>query len=131
MAQDFKKNSGDLKLVAQYERDQKTVNADSDYKPLREALIKEDMDAAVKAYKKLLITKSADLIASTMNQSRPFTGSHAAEQRFIASLTDAQRKTLEEAKGERQLILARFNAMPKGGKSSEPKEATTLNQLFR
>lgn len=111
LAQDWKKNNSNPKLVAEYERDQKTVNADSDYKPMREALDRGDLKQARDEYEKLLKTKKRDLITQTMRDFRPFTGSLEAESKFKRSLDPEQQALYDRAKAERKALYRKFQEM--------------------
>lgn len=134
LVSEFKKNIPDQKLQAEYERDRKTVNADSDYKPLRDALSKNDLAGAQKEYEKLLETKKADLITRTIRpysthlvpgtdyyqkQDKPFTGSQKYEAKFKASLSSEEMDLYKKAQAERSETYKRFKEMLKQRKPAQ------------
>lgn len=113
LVSDWKKNSKNPKLVAEYERDSHTTNPESDYKPLREALMNDDDSQALKEYKKLLVTKSPTVINSAFEHPRPFTGSLANDRRFFQSLNDEDKALFIRARDERKETLAKFRKLKK------------------
>jgi hypothetical protein len=128
MVDKFKRDSGNAKLIAEAERQAKEVHADSDYKPLREALVKGDQKEAVNAYQKLLETKTPLMIEKAMrpfttfrvpgtdyfgSHNKAFTGSVKVERAFVKSLSPEDKKTYDEAVGERRAIYNKFREMRK------------------
>ena len=132
-AQEWMANSSDPKLKAAAERYKKETFADSDYKPLREALINGDLKTAQDAYAKLLETREPDLIARTFHQSRPFTATLDSEPAFKASLSPKDLRLFAQAKAEQAELLKRFNAMPKPAGKGTPvsKALKTQSQLLK
>jgi hypothetical protein len=113
LAHQWMANSTNPKLRAEEERFQKESFGDSDYKPLREALINNDTKAFKEAYQKLLETKDASLIARTMNNPKPLSGAAARETAFRNSLTPDQKILYEQAKKEQAELRLKFNLYPK------------------
>lgn len=113
LAQDFKKNSKSAKLRNEYERERHTTNPDSDYKPLREALLNNQEGTAQQEYAKLLRTKSPDLIQRTFESERPFTGSRDAESTFFDSLNEHDKAIYRRAVKERRKLLEMFESLKK------------------
>lgn len=123
LVDDFKKNSGNAKLVAEYERRQKETYADSDYKPLRVALEKGDAKEAESAYAELLKTKKRSDIDKAMRpysmvkisgtdlfekHDKPFTGSRKFESAFVKSLDSDGKQAYARARQERVEEYTRF-----------------------
>jgi hypothetical protein len=128
MVDDFKKNSKDPKMVAEFERRQKETMADSDYKPLRTALEKGDSKEAKAAYQDLLKTKKPSEIDKAMKpytvalipgteywekHDKPFTGSRKVESKFVSSLKPEDKAVYERAKAERLAQYQKFKALLK------------------
>lgn len=113
LVRDFKKDNKDPKLVAEYERDQKTTHPDSDYKGLLDALRANELDKASEEYKKLLESKKPGDIQDHFRASRtrPFSGSRNTERKFKLSLTEKQQELYQEAMKERKVIYDRFREM--------------------
>lgn len=108
MAHDWMANSADPKIKAAEERYRKSTFPDSDYKPLREALVKNDMAGAQTAYDHLVQTRTPKVVEHTMQHSRPFTGTPATEAKFKQSLTEDQKMLYERAQQERQENYKKF-----------------------
>lgn len=103
--------SPDTSIKAAEDRYQKENPPDSDYKPLREALINNDFKTARKEYDKLLETRKPDLISKTFASPHPFSGSSARETKFKASLSDDQKALYAQAKKEQKDLLQKFYKM--------------------
>lgn len=116
----FKAESKDPKLKAQYERSQKEVHAASDYKPLRNALYQENIDHAVTEYQRLLKNgKDASTIRKAMEwfnaagYAKPFSGSADTEAKFKRTLSKEQLVVYNRAVEDRRKLYIRFNDMLK------------------
>lgn len=97
LAQDWKKkNEIQEKGEFIYDRDKDPL------RPLKIALSKNDEGEAAAQIKKLVDSKQYDLSKLRMYFNRysamPFTGSHANDRKFIDSLSDDQKKTVQAAK---------------------------------
>lgn len=113
-AREWKKNSGDPKLIAEAKRDEKETHAVSDYTPLRRALENEDDAKAKIEYDKLLTTKNRIQVREAMSWNRPLSGSRKTERKFVESLTDDQKAIYAVALQTRKLIYERFLKMRDG-----------------
>jgi hypothetical protein len=128
MVDKFKRDSGNKKLIAEAERASKEVFPDSDYKPLREALIKGNDKDAESAYAKLLETKKPLDIEKAMRpfssfripgtnyfgrHNKAFTHNVKVEHAFIKSLSEDQKKIYDEAVSERKAVYDKFRAFLK------------------
>lgn len=111
LAHEWMGKSLDPKIKAAELRYEKETLPDSDYKPLREALINNDFKTAKELYDKLLETRSPDRVTSVFNNPRPFSGSNEREAKFKSSLTEEQRKLYEQAKQEQRELKTRFSRM--------------------
>ena len=110
-AHDWMADSNDPKIKAADERYRKETFADSDYKPLREALINNDYATATQAFQKLLQTKDAKQIDITMNHPRPMTGNQAWEPRFVNSLSPEDRVLYNQAKSEQRELMKKYHTL--------------------
>ncbi len=113
LAHQWAGKSKDPKIQAQEARFQKETFGDSDYKPLREALINNDDKTAQQEYQKLLQTKDRSLIARTMNHPKPFSGAAAHETAFKNSLNAEQKILYAQALKEQADLRAKFNRLKK------------------
>lgn len=111
LADDWKKNNKDPKIIEQYERERKETLPDSIYKPLRDALQKGDTEAAKEALLELRKTRPDSQIVETMTGHRPFTGTLHGETMFKRSLTPDQRKIYEAAVTERRRLADEFRKL--------------------
>lgn len=112
MANDWKRHSGNAKYEAEVERRLKEDFGPSDYKDLRAALTRGDVDQARAAYQELRQSgKTPKTIRQTMQHPHPFTGSQVAERRFRDSLKPADRETYNKALEERRDLYHRFQEM--------------------
>lgn len=86
-----------------------------EYRPLRVALLNNDMAGAQKAYYKLKESLPAQKISDNMHgyYTRPFTGSAAKETKFIQQLDEHGKETYKKAKQERQMTYSRFQKLKK------------------
>lgn len=98
----------DPKIQERYKRIQQETMPDSPYRPLRDALKKDDLKAAKAEYLKLKSTRNYSTIAQAVRSERPFTGSHASEAKFKASLTPEQKKVYDAAIQERRDNYQKF-----------------------
>lgn len=111
LADKWKSESGDPKLVDDVTRRLQQDFGPSDYKPLRNALQAGDLAGARRAYDELRKSKNAEQIRQTMQHPHPFTGSAANERRFKASLTPAEREIYDKALQERRELYRRYRQM--------------------
>jgi hypothetical protein len=129
MIVDFKKGSDDPKLKADVELQEQEVFA-SPYEKLRSALHNGDLKSARKEYDKISATRTPEQIdramkpwtGGTVNRTtlavsprkpKPFTGSAAAEAKFVKQLTPDQKKTYQKALAERTAFYDTFQQMLK------------------
>lgn len=110
-AHEWMAKASDPKILAAEQRYEKETLPDSDYKPLREALINKDYKTANTLYDKLRETRSADLVNKAFNNPRPFSGSAAREAKFKKSLNDDDQLLYEAAKEEQRELRRRFRDM--------------------
>lgn len=103
--------SRDPKIQAAEARYQQTTFPDSDYKPLREALIKNDVRGARQTYDALLRTRTPEQISRAFSTERPFTGSNAAERQFYNSLSAEDKELYQQAKKEHRDLTAKLGQM--------------------
>lgn len=108
IADRWMKNNPDPKVKERYDRIRQETLPDSPYRPLRDALNKDDLKAARREYDKLRQTRSQSLIHQSMRHSRPFTGSLSSDIKFKNSLTPEQLKTYNLAIKERQDQYQKF-----------------------
>jgi hypothetical protein len=111
----------DPKIKEAYDRQRQETHVQSPYGPLRLALNSGDSKTAKAEYQKLLTSHTSERIRAALNPNRPFTGSHATEQKFKSSLSENQQKLYDEAKAERERMLKRFDDM-RNPKAKEPEE---------
>lgn len=112
LVDDWKSNSDNAKYRAEVERRQKEDFGPSDYQPLRNALNRNDLEAARRAYQDLRQAgKTPKVIRQTMAHPHPFTGSAAAESRFKASLNPDERELYNKAIEERRQLYHKFQQM--------------------
>lgn len=111
MARDWMKDNEDPVLRARYERELKQEFGQSDYAPMRTALLKNDLKAAKAEFDKLMETKSAKGIAAAMEPGKPFTHSKELERRFVNTLSLKQLGTYRRAQDERIEMYKRFTEM--------------------
>lgn len=121
LASDWMKKSEDPKVQARYQTLQKTTYPESDYKPLRDALVLNDNKKARLEYGKLLKTKTSSQISVAMHVRRPFTGSHQMDEDFFDSLSEDQKLIFTKAVQEREDLYERFLAM-KDGAGQQPED---------
>lgn len=111
LADKWKSESGDPKLVDDVTRRLQQDFGPSDYKPLRNALQAGDLPGARRAYDELRKSKSPVQIRQTMQHPHPFTGSAANERKFKASLAPAEREIYDKALQERRELYRRYRQM--------------------
>lgn len=120
MADKWRSQSTNSKLVAQQAERNREVLPESSYKALRQALQNEDLKQAKIEYDKLLPTKGnarvsgATLINKAMQPGAPFTGSKRTENDFLRSLTPEEREIYDAAKKERVELYRAFQRMKQG-----------------
>lgn len=108
LSDQWMKSSQDPKVQERYQRLRQETLPDSPYRPLRDALKRDDLAAARKEYEKLKQSRNPTEIAQAMRLNRPFTGSLASEARFKASLSPEQMKIYNAAIQERQNQYQKF-----------------------
>jgi len=115
LAADFKKNSKDPKLRAEWERSQSETFAKSDYAPMRYALMLGDSKKAFEEYQKLIKEKGKTPaeIQLAMMKSSPISGSASLEPKFVKSLDKNGLETYHEALKQQKDLQDKFNAMKK------------------
>ena len=119
-AREWKKKSGDSKLVAEAKRDESETHLPSDYTPMRRALENGDDKAAIAEYTKLLETKSRIQVWEAMAWNKPISGAKKTERDFVESLTEDQKAIYALSLQTRKLLYSRFLKMrSKMSKSSE------------
>lgn len=108
-ARDFMRTSSNPRLRDMWERQQKE-HFESDYRPLRQALQRNDPEAAVSELKKLEPAHPPAEIARAFRESarRPFTGSTMAERQFLASLDQKGREQYRQARRQQVTNYQRF-----------------------
>ncbi len=111
---DFKKGSGDAKLVAEAEREEKETFGSSDYSDIRHALSDGNIDKARQEYAELLKVKTPKQVAKALDPSRPFSGSKEVDRQFEESLTDRQRHLWDKMHSERETVSQRFRELVEG-----------------
>lgn len=107
----WKSKQTDPRIVEAYERQRKETHADSPYTPLRHALQKNDTEAAVEAYRKLLTARRPAAIDAALKPGKPFSGSLETERKFRSSLDGEQKKIYDKAVEERKELYRRFLAV--------------------
>ncbi len=120
LAHKWMADSKDPKILAAEKAYQKSTFPDSDYKPLREALINNDLKTAQQEYQKLLETKKPDLVQRTFNHPRAFSGSAARERAFKQSLSPENQKLYDQALKEQSELKAKFFKMKAQASSTSP-----------
>ena len=114
MVNEWKKNNRDPKLRQQLERFEREQMAPSDYKPLKQALIKEDKESARDEYLKLKeMGKTGPQIRREFQTPKPFTGSAENDLKFYNTLTPQEKEVWKRAKQERRDLLKKFNSFDK------------------
>lgn len=115
MVQKFRKNSGNPKLVQEYEDAEKSVNPESHYRDIRLALERNDLKEAKEAFEELRKTKSRSDIMEAMNPKnsdlkwKPLAGmSRETERAFIKTLSDKEKAVFHNARKERMETYKRL-----------------------
>jgi hypothetical protein len=136
LARDWMAKSQDPKIQAKWQRIQKEDFGQSEYSPLKQALVAGDQDRFSDAYHKLL--DEGKKPAEVFREIRPFSVvqvggqyfrhdkpvgglSMHEQQQFVKSLTPAERKTFDKAKAERVEQFNKFQDMLRRDKA-KPKE---------
>jgi hypothetical protein len=110
-ADEWKSKSPSAKLRADVERRLKEDFGPSDYANLRGALLRNDLQAARRAFDELRKTKEPQVINRALRHPHPFTGSAANERSFIRSLSDSDKRLYKEALEERKQLYTRYRQM--------------------
>lgn len=116
-ASDWMLASTDTKIKSAAERYRRETFADSEYKPLREALINQDFDTAKQAYLKLLETRTPAVVSETFLQQKRFTGNVIWEERWLKSLSAEDKLLLQQARREQAELVKRYQTLIRGTKS--------------
>jgi len=111
----WKEHSNDPALRAQWEKAQQYSMPKSDYAKLRSQLDFDDIEGAYREYYRLVTEqgKKDKDIEKALNPKHPFTGSKAAETRFIESLDAEDRATYDRAVAHKEELFDKFQAMLK------------------
>lgn len=109
--------------AAEKSRQQETL-ADSAYKPLRDALQKDDTKEAQKELQKLLTIRKFSEIKTAMHAQRPFTGALKVERQFKRSLNADEKLQYDAARKEQGELYKKFRNLkhPKGESITDPTE---------
>lgn len=109
LVEKWKKNNPDQKIQEQYEQHKRETAPTSVYRPMRDALSRDDMEKAKEEYTKLLQTHTERQISHAMRPKQgAFTGSGKTEAAFKESLTEEQRATYDKAIKEREDLYQKF-----------------------
>lgn len=111
MADAWKTSSNNYQLRHAVERRLKEDFGPSDYKDLRSALSRNDLEGARRAYDQLLEGRSSQVIRQAIEHPHPFTGSKKSERAFLNQLQPQQRVIYKEAMKERMELQHRFEQM--------------------
>lgn len=113
LAHTWMEKSDNPRIKAAEKQHQQETLPDSAYKPLREALLKDDEKAAREALEELLKIRKYSEIAKAMHAMRPFTGSLKVENQFRRSLTAEEKLQYEAARREQRDLYNKFRRLKK------------------
>lgn len=114
MAHKWMDKSTDPRIKAAEEQHKQETLPDSAYKPLREALMKDDFKLAEDELKKLMEIRKISEIQKAMHSQRPFTGSQAVEIKFRNSLTPEEGLRYDAARKEQRDLYQKYLKLRRG-----------------
>ena len=112
LVREYKSNSADPKVQADFAREQAEVLPPSDYKLLRYRLSVDDEKGAWEAYEQMLAKgHDPEIIKKQMEPGKPFTRSTKLEAKFKASLNSSDYQIYQEAVAQQRELYQKFLIM--------------------